>query len=352
MGETVHRLVPGEMFAGCRIESLAGHGGMGLVYRARQLVPDRIVAVKVLAPELANHGRFRARFEREARLIVELEHPNVIPVYDVGEEDDRLYIVMRFVETMDLGRLLRNNGRFEARDAVRLTSQIASALDAAHERRLVHRDVKPANVLVVGAAPDEHLYLTDFGLTKRVGDVGPGLTATGGFVGSLDYIAPEQATGGAVDARADIYALGCVLYQLLTGAVPFPAEYGAAKVNAHLTAPAPVASHAVPGVTGNLDAVIARALAKDPTERFQSAGELARAAAVAAVQLSESAIERAAGTTADVSVGETGGRGDAPDGGVIDEEEIPLHLRHGNVSQTAGKSIYNGPIDVEGDFIG
>ncbi|MGI8801578.1 MAG: serine/threonine-protein kinase PknK [Solirubrobacteraceae bacterium] len=253
---------------------------MGLVYRAWQLRPERMVAVKVIMPELAGDPDFRARFEQEASLAAQIEHPNVIPIYGVGEEDGLLFIVMRFVESMDLGVLLRRRERFAPAHAARLVGQVAAALDAAHERGLVHRDVKPANVLVTA---DEHLYLTDFGLTKRVADFGSGgMTATGGFVGTLDYIAPEQVSGEPVDGRGDVYALGCVLYQLLTGVVPFPRDVEVAKIFAHMSLAPPVASMLAPGVSGELDAVVARAMAKDPADRYQSAGDLGRAAAVAA----------------------------------------------------------------------
>ncbi|MEA2298676.1 MAG: hypothetical protein QOF77_1612 [Solirubrobacteraceae bacterium] len=291
MQDGVRQLAPGDLFAGYRIESLAGRGGMGLVYKARQQRPERTVAVKVIMPELAGDGDFRARFEQEASLAAQIEHPNVIPIYEVGDEDGLLYIVMRFVESQDLGVLLRSRQRLVPAHAARIVAQIAAALDAAHERGLVHRDVKPANVLVTGAYPNEHLYLTDFGLTKRVTDFGGGgMTATGGFVGTLDYIAPEQVSGNPVDARGDVYALGCVLYQLLTGAVPFPRDQEVAKIFAHLSMAPPVPSALAPGTPPELDAVVARAMAKDPADRFQSAGDLARAALVAAAGVGESGV--------------------------------------------------------------
>ena len=286
------------MFAGYRIEALAGRGGMGLVYKARQLRPERTVAVKVIMPELAGDPDFRARFEQEASLAAQIEHPNVIPIYGVGDEDGLLFIVMRFVESMDLGVLLRRHERLEPAHAARLVGQIAAALDAAHDRGLVHRDVKPANVLVTGAHPAEHLYLTDFGLTKRVTDFGAGgMTATGGFVGTLDYIAPEQVSGAPVDARGDVYALGCVLYQLLTGVVPFPRDVEVAKIFAHLSLPPPRPSLVAAGVTPALDAVVARAMAKDPADRFRSAGDLALAAAAAAGTATVGVTDKAAAPT-------------------------------------------------------
>jgi tetratricopeptide (TPR) repeat protein len=282
MQDGVRQLAPGDVFAGYRIESLAGRGGMGLVYRARQLRPDRLVAVKVIMPDLAGDEDFRARFEQEASLAAQIEHPNVIPIYEVGDADDLLYIVMRFVESNDLSHLLRSHQRLAPVHAARLVGQIAAALDAAHARDLVHRDVKPANVLVTGSYPDEHLYLTDFGLTKRITEVGGGMTATGGFVGTLDYIAPEQVSGNPIDGRADVYALGCVLYQLLTGVVPFPRDQEVAKIFAHMSTAPPAPSLIVPETPPELDAVVMRAMAKDAADRFQSAGELGRAAVAAA----------------------------------------------------------------------
>jgi serine/threonine-protein kinase len=290
----VRQLVPGEVFAGCEIESLAGYGGMGLVYKARQLRPDRLVAVKVIMPELADDGGFRTRFEREASLAAQIEHPNVIPIYDVGDQDGLLYIVMRFIDGMDLGQFLRSHGRLAPGHAAQIISQIAAALDASHQRGLVHRDVKPANVLVTGAHREEHLYLTDFGLTKRVTET-RGLTATGDIVGTLDYIAPEQISGESVDARADVYSLGCLLYQLVTGSVPYPLEGQVAKIFAHLSTTPPAPSSTAPSVPVALDRVVAQAMAKQAVDRYQSAGDLARAAIAATAGSSERVTKAARG---------------------------------------------------------
>ncbi len=309
------QLAPGDVFAGYRIESLAGRGGMGLVYKAWQVRPERMVAVKVIMPELAGDADFRARFEQEAMLAAQIEHPNVIPIYEVGDEDGLLYIVMRFVESMDLNHLLRSRERLAPTHAARIVTQIAAALDAAHERGLVHRDVKPANVLVTGTYPDEHVYLTDFGLTKRVTDFGGGMTATGGFVGTLDYIAPEQVSGDPVDGRGDVYALGCVLHQLLTGKVPFPRDQEVAKIFAHLSVPPPPPSQLVPSVPVELDEVVVHAMAKHPDDRFQSAGELARAAAAAVAGQSEISVRPAAATgfhRSGTFASTAGGRADGP----------------------------------------
>lgn len=270
----VRQLGPGDEIGGYRIDAIAGRGGMGLVYRARQRRPDRTVALKVIVPELAADPSFRARFEHESNVAAQIEHPNVIPVYEVGEEDGLLYIAMRFVHGIDLGALLARRGRLEPDRAVHLISQVGDALDAAHARGLVHRDIKPGNVLV---DPSDHVYLTDFGLTKRT-DQTKGMTATGMFVGTVDYIAPEQIEGRHIDGRADVYSLGCVLFQVLSGSVPFPRDSDIAKIFAHVNDPPP----RVPNVPEPLSDVVARAMAKRADDRFPSAGAFARAALEAA----------------------------------------------------------------------
>jgi serine/threonine protein kinase len=271
---TVRQLRLEEEFGGYRIEAIIARGGMGLVYRARQRRPDRVVALKVIVPELAADPEFRARFEQESSAAAQIEHPNVIPVYEVGEEDGLLYLSMRFVQGIDLGGLLLQNGRLSPEVAAHLTSQVADALDAAHARGLVHRDVKPGNILL---AAHHHVYLTDFGLTKRTADT-HGMTATGTFVGSVDYVAPEQITGQHVDARADIYSLGCVLYEMLSGSVPFPRDSDVAKIFAHVSDPPPWLDN----VPARLAEVVARAMAKRPEERFQTVAELGSAVLAAA----------------------------------------------------------------------
>jgi serine/threonine protein kinase len=221
-------LEAGSEFAGYRIEGLAGKGGMGIVYRARQARPSRLVALKVIAPELADDEEFRSRFERESEVAASIEHPNVIPVYEVGDDDGCLFIAMRFVDGTDLRALIDEEGALPADRATRIAGQVAAALDAAHDAGLIHRDVKPANVLISGS---DHAYLTDFGLTKPMKG-GQELTTTGVGVGTFDYMAPEQFRGEPVDARTDVYALGCVLHHALTGAPPFPADSDAAKMSA------------------------------------------------------------------------------------------------------------------------
>src|SRR3954451_1072962 len=210
-------LAPGAEFGAYRIESVAGQGGMGVVYRATQLGLDRAVALKVITPAFADDEEFRARFERESKLAASIEHPNVSPVCEAGEQDGTLFLAMRFVHGTDVKSLLEREGRLEPLRAARFVGQIAAALDAAPAAGLVHRDVKPANALL---AADDHVYLTDFGLTKRAAS-GSAMTKTGQMVGTVDYVAPEQVEGGAVDGRTDVYSLGCVLFHLLTGRVPY-----------------------------------------------------------------------------------------------------------------------------------
>ena len=213
----------GSELAGYRIEALIGRGGMGAVYRAEELTLGRKVALKVIAPELAQDSRFRERFLRESRIAASLDHPHIVPIFKAGEEDGALFLAMRYVEGTDLGKLLREGGALDPRRAIALLEQVADGLDAAHEKGLVHRDIKPSNVLVSRAAGKEHAYLADFGLTKRTGSLS-GVSAAGDVVGTLEYVAPEQITGEEVGPAADLYSLGCVLYECLTGQSPFPAR--------------------------------------------------------------------------------------------------------------------------------
>lgn len=270
----------GQRLGGYHIEEVLGRGGMGVVYRAVQPRLRRSVALKVITPALAHDTTFRERFERESALAASIEHPHVLPVYEAGEDGGCLYLAVRFVDGTDLAAVLRRSGPLHPTRAVRLLQQIGSALDAAHGAGLVHRDVKPANVLVTGDPEVEHSYLTDFGLTKRSGSQ-TGLTATGQWVGTLDYVAPEQIRGDPVDARADVYALGCLLYELLTGQPPYARDNDAATMWAHLSDPPPAPSAADPSLPPALDGVVARALAKDPAARYPTAGGLAAAATTA-----------------------------------------------------------------------
>jgi hypothetical protein len=272
MGE----LSPGSNFAGHRIEAIAGRGGMGVVYRARQLSLDRQVALKVIAPSLMQDAAIRRRFLRESKVAASIDHPNVIPIYYTGEDGGVAFIAMRYVPGDDLRTLVRREGALSPRRAAAIVSQVASALDAAHAAGLVHRDVKPANVLL---GQDDHAYLTDFGLTK--GEVSEGATQTGHWVGTLDFVAPEQIRGERIDARADVYGLGCLLFYALTGRPPYAHDTDEAKLWAHLSQEPPAVTAANPAAPKELDAVIARALAKAPEDRYPSAGDLGRAATVA-----------------------------------------------------------------------
>jgi hypothetical protein len=269
---------PGIQIAGYRIEARVGRGGMGEVYRAVQLSLGRRVALKVLAPELAADDRFRRRFLRESRIAASIDHPSIIPIYESGEDGGLLYIVMRYVDGSDLATLLEREGRLEPARAMAILTQVASALDAAHASGLVHRDVKPANILLANAGPggDGHCYLCDFGLIKQVDteQAFSALTATDQFVGTIPYVAPEQIEGREVDGRTDVYSLGCVLFHCLTGSVPYRGENDIEVVFAHLREPPPPISGRVPGLPVAMDAIIARAMAKAKEDRYPSCSAL------------------------------------------------------------------------------
>jgi DNA-binding beta-propeller fold protein YncE len=269
----VAQLAPGSVFAGFRIDGVAGRGGMGVVYRATELALDRTVALKLIADGALGDAGAGARSVLESRLAASIEHPNVIPIHAAGEHEGVAYIVMRYVRGEDLAARLRRTGPLGVREATAIVAQVAAALDAAHAAGLVHRDVKPANVLL---AADDHVYLTDFGVARDTRQTS-GLTRTGDWVGTLDYVAPEQIRGERIDHRADVYSLGCVLCQALTGRVPFPRESDEGRLWAHLHAVPPRPSAGVRGVPRAFDAVVARALAKDPADRWQTAGDLGAA---------------------------------------------------------------------------
>jgi len=264
----------GAEIAGYRIETLLGRGGMSVVYVAEQLRLGRRAALKVLAPELAQQEGYRERFIRESRIAASLDHPNIIPIYDAGEAEGVLYIAMRYVEGSDLGALLKAKGPLSLGQAIFLVEQLASALDTAHRRGLIHRDVKPANVLMEDAS--ERVFLTDFGVAKET--TASGLTKTGSFLGSVDYAAPEQLEGLPVDFGTDVYALGGVLYSCLTGLAPFEKTSEIAVAQAHMTEPPPRITSQRPGLPYALDAVVEQAMAKPMDHRFASCSELAAAA--------------------------------------------------------------------------
>jgi DNA-binding NarL/FixJ family response regulator len=273
----------GSMFAGHRIDAVAGRGGMGIVYRATDMTLDRPVALKVLAPSLARDRVFRARFERECRLAAALDHPNVVAIFHAGTEQGALYLTMRYVEGTDLRAVLAEEGRLEPERAAGILAQVAAALTAAHGRGLVHRDVKPANILIAAREGGEHAFLTDFGITmERAG--ASDLTKTGFAVGTADYMSPEQARGVAVDARADIYALGCVLYRALTGNVVYDRDSDVDKLWAHIHEPPPDLLDLRPELPAALGDAVERALAKLPDDRQQTAAELAHEVLAAVAQ--------------------------------------------------------------------
>jgi WD40 repeat protein len=274
----------GTELAGYRIESLLGCGGMSVVYVAEDLRLKRKVALKLLAAGLAEDESFRDRFLRESELAASIDHPNIVPIYEAGATEDLLFIAMRYVEGRDLKEHLER-GRVDTADAIGIVAQVASALDAAHARGLVHRDVKPSNVLLdTGARPDgsDHVYLADFGLTTRASD-GTGIGDRGRLLGTIDYVAPEQIAGEEIDGRADVYSLGCVLYECLLGQAPFRSDSDLAVVFAHLEEEPPSPSAQRPELPAALDGVIARALAKEPEQRYPSCREFARAALAVSV---------------------------------------------------------------------
>ncbi len=265
---------PGFELGGYRVESILGEGGMGVVYLARQLRLDRRVALKVLSTELARDEEFRQRFIRESNAAAALDDPNILPIHDAGEADGHLYIAMRHVDGADLGHVLEARRRLTPRHVLSLVEQIGGALDAAHEVGLVHRDVKPANILIDrnGVA-----YLTDFGLAKR--GAADDLAGSSLFFGTVDYCAPEQIAGGETDGRTDLYALGAVVYHALTGEPPFPRPSELETAEAHLHDPITPASHRCRTLPRGLDRVLETALAKNPDARHQTAAAFAAALA-------------------------------------------------------------------------
>ena len=266
----------GSVFAGCRIEDVAGRGGMGVVYKATQIQLDRLVALKAVAPDVALDPAFQERFKHEARLAASIDHPHIVPVYEAGEIDGQLYLVMRWVDGVDLRALIDSGPPLEPARVARLVAQVASALGAGHAKRLLHRDVKPANILVATVDDEEHAYLTDFGIAK-LEQAATGLTRTGMMIGTIDYMPPERIEGQPGDARSDVYSLGCVLYEMLTGEAPFVRESEGARMYAHMSAEIPWATDARPDVPPGLSEIAKRAMAKKPEDRYQTATEMARA---------------------------------------------------------------------------
>jgi serine/threonine protein kinase len=269
------RIEVGTEVGGYRVIRLIGEGGMGAVYEAEELETGRHMALKFLLSELARDEQFRSRFERESRYAASLNHPNIVHVYEVSEADGLLYMVMDYVPGVDLGSKVAQEGPLEPDRAVALLEQVASALDAVHATGLYHRDVKPGNVIVTSGDGEElHCYLTDFGLSKNPSQDSRPLTALGFFVGTSDYTAPEQILAKEMDHRVDVYSLGCLLYQCLTGEPPFRRPSEEKVLYAHINDPPPKVTERRPEMPAEIDKVVARALAKDPDERHASCGEL------------------------------------------------------------------------------
>jgi hypothetical protein len=273
----------GDQFAGYRLQSVLGRGGMSVVYQAENLRLGTVVALKVMAPELAGDDVFRARFLEESRIAASLNHPNVVPIHDVGSQDGLLYIVMRYVSGTDMRQIIKKRGRILPETALFLLGQAARALDFAHRRGLVHRDLKPGNLLVERGSDDadpDHVYVADFGITKHITS-GSSLTPTGQFLGTIDYVAPEQIRGTPVGALADQYSLGCVLYECLTGRVPFEKDLDAAIIWAHVEETPTMPTVLRPELPPEVDEVFRRVMAKRPDERYASCREFIGAARVA-----------------------------------------------------------------------
>ena len=273
----------GDEYAGYRVRSVLGRGGMSVVYQAENLRLSSVIALKVLAPELASDDMFRARFLEESRIAASLNHPNVIPIYDMGSHDELLYIAMRYVSGTDMRQMIKKRGRLLPATALFLVGQAARALDAAHRKGLVHRDVKPGNLLIERGSDEadpDHVYLADFGITKHAMSRS-GLTSTGQFLGTINYVAPEQIRGMSVLGLADQYSLGCVLYECLTGRVPFEKDLDAAIIWAHVEETPTMPTVLRPDLPPEIDEVFGRVLAKRPDERYGSCREFVDAARMA-----------------------------------------------------------------------
>jgi serine/threonine protein kinase len=274
-------LSPGATFAGYEIEHVVGLGGIGILYRARQLRLDRPVALKLVESEVARDPVLRERLRREARAVAALDHPNVVPLYEAGEQDGTVYIATRWVEGTELGSLIHHEGPLDPRRAANTAAQIAAALELAHEKGLIHRDVKPSNVILT---PEDHVYLTDFGLAKRA-ETAAGFTGADQILGTVDYVAPEQIEGSEPDARSDIYSLGCVLFETLVGEPPFGDQQGAmAKMWAQVNTDPRSVRERRQDVPEALQEVLEQAMAKSPDAR-PSAARFRRAVLAAVGEL-------------------------------------------------------------------
>ncbi len=274
------RLERGTELGGYRIEQQIGSGGMGIVYRVTNVALGRVYALKVLAPELAEDEQFRRRFQREMQIAASIDHPNVVGIHYAGEQDGFLFLAMDYVHGEDLRQLILRDGAVDPARAVGILTQVGFALDAAHAKGLVHRDIKPGNVLLTIRDGDERAYLTDFGLAKRSSTLAE-LTVAGSIVGTADYMAPEQVRGDPSDVRTDIYALGCVFFQMLTGKVPYERDTTLATMFAHVNDPPPELEPPLVDEFPEFTPVVQQAMAKTPEDRYLSAGDLARDAAAA-----------------------------------------------------------------------
>ena len=318
----------GNEFAGYRLRSVIGRGGMSVVYQAENPRLGSVIALKVLAPELADDDVFRTRFLEESRTAASMNHPNVIPIYDMGSYNDLLYIAMRYVAGTDMRQMIKKRGRMIPATAVFLIGQAARALDAAHRKGLVHRDVKPGNLLVERGSDEEdpdHVYLADFGITKHAMSRS-GLTSTGQFLGTIDYVAPEQIQGTSVTGLADQYSLGCVLYECLTGRVPFEKDLDAAIIWAHVEEMPPMPSTLRPDLPPAVDQVFSRVLAKRPEQRYRNCREFIDAARVS---LGPLAVDPQAS-------GPAGNLGSLPTGSLTLDPQVRSHPGSGSGPGSAG----------------
>ncbi|MBT2452585.1 serine/threonine protein kinase [Streptomyces sp. ISL-43] len=262
----------GREIAGYQLEREIGRGATSVVYRAKDLRLDRTVALKLIAPERTRDGTFLRRFTHESRVAASIDHPHILPIFEAGESDGVLYIAMLYVPGPNLRVLLDQEGPLPVPTALRIAAQVASALDAAHAHDLVHRDVKPGNILVAAGTDSdhpEHVYLTNFGLTRKSLSLN-GFTTAGEFVGTLDYMAPEQISGRPLDGRCDLYSLACVVYETIAGGPPFERDSDMALLRAHMYDPPPALSERRPEIAPDVDAVMAKALAKRPEDRYAS----------------------------------------------------------------------------------
>ncbi|MET9700979.1 serine/threonine-protein kinase [Streptomyces sp. NPDC006529] len=312
----------GQEIAGYRIERMIGRGGMAVVYCAKDLRLDRMVALKLIAPERVRDEVFRQRFTHESRVAARLDHPHIVPIFEAGETDGVLYIAMRYVVGPDLRGLLDREGPLSLVTAVRVAAQVASALDAAHDHDLVHRDVKPANLLVAAGTDSdhpEHVYLTDFGLMKKSLALS-GFTMAGEFVGTLDYMAPEQIAGRPVDGRCDQYSLGCVVYETLVGAPPFVRDDAPALLWAHQYEPPPPLAERRPDIPPAVGGVLEKALAKIPEDRYGSCLEFVAALRTAAASAPVQRVDRASWSDARSA----GDGGDSGESGAIGESTVSV----------------------------